>query len=157
MKSADEGRAAVYAAEIAAFEGTSYESITAFDALVALAATVTTAPWWPHGPVDVRRARTDASSSSARQRGIGAPVVRLAAPQMTPATLVHELAHALAGVAAGHGPRFRRAHVDLVAYVFGDTEAGWLLDAYAHMGLAPGPRWWPSPPIRHEAGGPVAL
>ena len=57
---------------------------------------------------------------------------------MTPATLVHELAHALAGVAAGHGPAFRRAHVDLVGYVFGDTEAGWLLDAYAQMGLEPG-------------------
>lgn len=154
---ADEGRAAVYAAEIAAFEGTSYESITAFESLEALAGTVTGAPWWPHGLVEVRRARADASSSSARQRGGAAPVIRLAAPQMTPATLVHELAHALAGVAAGHGPAFRRAHVDLVGYVFGDTEAGWLLDAYAQMGLAPGRRGWPAPPLRHAAGGPLAL
>lgn len=157
MNAADQGRAAVYAAEIAAFEGTSYESLTAFDALVALAAVVTTAAWWPHGPVEVRRARADANSSSARQRGTGAAVVRLAAPQMTSATLVHELAHALAGVAAGHGPRFRRAHVDLVGCVFGDAEAGWLLDAYEQMGLEPGPRGWPPPPVRHGAGGPVAL
>lgn len=157
MSSSDEGRAAVYAAEIAAFEGTSHEVVTAFESLVALAASVVEAAWWPHGPIEVRRARADASSSSARQRGSGAPVVRLAAPQMTPATLVHELAHALAGVGAGHGPRFRRAHLDLVGYVFGDTEAGWLLDAYAHMGLEPGSRGWPSPPVRHRAGGPVAL
>ena len=48
---ADDGRAAVYAAEIAAFEGTSYESLTAFDELVALAATITSASWWPHGDI----------------------------------------------------------------------------------------------------------
>ena len=84
-------------------------------------------------------------------------MVRLAAPQMTAATLVHELAHVLAGVEAGHGPTFRRAHVDLVGYCFGDAEAEWLLDAYAAMGLAPGERTWPSPPVRRGAGGPLAL
>ena len=105
MSTSDEGRAAVYAAEIAAFEGTSYEAITAFESLVALAFSVVDAA--RGGRTD--RSRCDGpgptpSSSSARQLGSGAPVVRLAAPQMTPATLVHELAHALAGVAAGHGP-----------------------------------------------------
>lgn len=157
MSAADDGRAAVYAAEIAAFEGTSYEAVTAFETLVALGTTISGADWWPHGPIEVRRARSDASSSSARQRSGTAPVVRLAAPQMTSATLVHEFAHALAGVHAGHGPSFRRAHVDLVGYVFGDTEAGWLLDAYAAMDLAPGARSWPVPPVRHATGGPVAL
>jgi hypothetical protein len=153
----DDGRAAVYAAEIAAFEGTSYESLTSFDELVASAATITSAAWWPRGEVPIGRARSDASSSSARHHAGASPVVRLAAPQMTGATLIHELAHVLAGVEAGHGPTFRRAHVDLVGYSFGDTEAGWLLEAYDAMGLAPGERTWPQPPVRRGAGGPLAL
>lgn len=154
---ADDGRAAVYAAEIAAFEGTSYESITAFESLVAIVAGVVRAAWWPRGRVDVRPARADAGSSSARQRGGDIPVIRLAAPQLTPATVVHELAHVLAGVGAGHGPTFRRAHVDLAGHLFGDAEAGWLLDAYAAMGLEPGVRAWPQPPLRPGRGGAVAL
>jgi putative metallohydrolase (TIGR04338 family) len=154
---ADDGRAAVYAAEIAAFEGTSYESITEFATLEAIVADVLRSGWWPRGPVEVRRARTDAGSSSARQRGLDTPVIRLAAPQMTPATVVHELAHVLAGVGAGHGAAFRRAHVDLVGHLFGDDEAGWLLDAYAAMGLEPGDRAWPQPPLRPGRGGAVAL
>lgn len=154
---ADDGRAAVYAAEIAAFEGTSYESLTSFDELVALAQMVTSASWWPRGGVPVARARADSGTSSATQRGAGRPTVRLAAPQMTPATLVHELAHVLAGVGSGHGPTFRRAHVDLAGYAFGDTEAGWLLDAYAAMRLAPGPRAWAQPPVRDGCAGPLAL
>ena len=101
---ADDGRAAVYAAEIAAFEGTSYESITEFDELLALVRTITSAAWWPRGAVPVVRARRDAGTSSATQRGGERPTVRLAAPQMTPATLVHEFAHVLAGVGSGHGP-----------------------------------------------------
>ena len=48
---ADDGRAAVYAAEIAAFEGTSYEALAPFDELVVLARTITTASWWPHGDI----------------------------------------------------------------------------------------------------------
>lgn len=153
----DDGRAAVYAAEIAAFEGTSYEALTAFDELVALAHMVTTASWWPHGDIPVVRARADASSSSARQRGEDRPTVRLAAPQMTPATLVHELAHVLAGVGSGHGPAFRRAHVDLTGYAFGSTEAVWLVEAYAAMQLAPGHRAWSQPPVRDGCAGPLAL
>ncbi len=153
----DDGRAAVYAAEIAAFEGTSYESLAAFDELVAMAATITSAEWWPHGEIAVVPARSDAGSSSARQRGDERPVVRLAGPQMTPATLVHEFAHVLAGVGLGHGPLFRRAHVDLVGYVFGEAEARWLLDAYAAMHLSPGTRAWPAPNIRAGTGNARAL
>lgn len=153
----DLGREAVYAAEIDAFEGTSYETVVALDELLPLAKVIMSADWWPHGEVAVVAARSDASSSSTRQLGSGEPVVRLAAPQMTPATLVHEFAHVLAGVACGHRDTFRRAHVDLVGYVFGDTEANWLLDAYAGMGLTPGGRTWAQPPVRYAAGGPVAL
>jgi hypothetical protein len=155
--SADLGREAVYAAEIAAFEGTSYESIAALDELLALAQVITTAAWWPHGSIEVVPARADAGSSSTRQRGAGRPVIRLAAPQMTAATVLHEFAHVLAGVAHGHDPVFRRAHVDLVGYTCGDAPAGWLLDGYAAMGLRPGDRTWAAPPVRREAGGPLAL
>lgn len=154
---ADTGRAAVYAAEVAAFEGTSYESIVGLGELVGLAATITGATWWPHGLIEVVPARADAGSSSTLQRGSGRPVVRLARPQMTPATVLHELAHVLAGVASGHDASFRRAHVDLVGFAFGDVEATWLLDAYAAMGLTPGTRSWPAPPITRAAGGPHAL
>lgn len=153
----DHGRSAVYAAEIAAFEGTSYESVAPFDQLLELGRLVTTASWWPHGDIEIVPARADASSSSARQRGASTPVVRLARPQMTPATVVHELAHVLAGLADGHGAVFRRAHVDLSGYAFGDEPATWLVDAYIGMGLNPGRRRWLAPPIRRSAGGPVAL
>jgi len=154
---ADIGREAVYAAEIAAFEGTSFESIAPFGELLGLATLITGADWWPHGPTDVVPARADAGSSSTRQRSGGAPVVRLAAPQMTPATVVHEFAHVLAGVRHGHDSVFRRAHVDLVGYAFGEEPAGWLLDGYAVMALRPGVRGWSAPPVRRATGGPVAL
>jgi hypothetical protein len=153
----DLGREAVYAAEIAAFEGTTYEALAPLGELLRLARVIVSAHWWPRGEIAVVRARSDAAASSTRQRGSDQPVVRLAAPQMTPATLVHEFAHVLASVAAGHGNVFRRAHVDLVGYVFGDTEANWLLDAYASMQLMPGERTWPPPPIRQATGGPFAL
>ncbi len=153
----DVGRSSVYAAEIAAFEGTSYESIVPFGELVPLADLITSAVWWPHGDVPVVAARSDAGSSSTTVRGSARPIVRLAAPQMTTATLVHEFAHVLAGVGSGHGPRFRRAYVDLVGYVFGDDQATWLLDAYVAMNLVPGERTWPTPPIRNATGRPLAL
>ncbi|MEO6571819.1 MAG: hypothetical protein ABIO83_09745 [Ilumatobacteraceae bacterium] len=154
---ADMGRAAVYAAEIAAFEGTSYESITPFPELLGLASLITNAGWWPYGSIRVVPARSDAGSSSARQRGTDTPVIRLASPQTTPATLVHEFAHVLAGVARGHDRVFRRAHVDLTGFLFGEVEATWLLDAYATVALAPGLRVWPAPPVRRGTGGPLAL
>ena len=155
---ADRGREAVYAAEIAAFDGTSYEAPTTLDELLRLSEAVFEATWWPRGRVRVVAARADACSSSTRQRGDATPVVRLAAPQLTPATLVHELAHVLAGVGAGHGPVFRRAQVDLARFVFGDAEAGWLLDSYRAMGLRPGRRAWPDPPLHNRAvRGPLAL
>lgn len=155
--SADRGREAVYAAEIAAFEATSYERITPFPELLDLGRLVTTASWWPRGEIEIVPTRADAGSSSARQRGSAPPVVRLAAPQMTPATVLHELAHVLAGLGDGHGALFRRAHVDLVGYAFGDEPATWLTDAYRAMGLQPGERRWIAPAIRRETGGPLAL
>lgn len=153
---ADLGREAVYAAEIAAFEGTSYESLVPIAELHALATTVTGSAWWPHGEIEVVAARSDARSSSTRRRGGAQPVVRLAAPQMTVATLVHEFAHVLAGLDAGHGEVFRRAHIDLVGFSFGELQSTWLFDAYDAMGLSAGDRWWPTPAIS-RARGSVAL
>jgi hypothetical protein len=71
--------------------------------------------------------------------------VRLAAGQRTSGTLTHELAHALAGVAAGHDATFRAAHVDVVALVAGSEVSTDLARAYAAAGLAVGERRWPAP------------
>lgn len=155
--SADLGREAVYAAEIAAFEGTSLEAVAPFDSLLELASVIVASSWWPCGEIEVVPARADANSSSTRQRSVSAPVVRLAAPQLTPATVVHEFAHVLAGVDHGHDRVFRRAHIDLAGFAFGEDAASWLVDAYAAMGLEAGRRTWAPPPLRHAAGGPVAL
>lgn len=154
----DRGRENVYAAEIAAFEGTSFEIVVAFDELLGLAERITSASWWPHGAIDVVPARRDARSSATRQLADDRPVVRLAAPQLTPATLVHELAHVLAGVGEGHGATFRRAHVDLAGHAFGAEPAEWLVTAYADVGLPLGDRRrWPAPPVAQASGGQFAL
>jgi len=131
----DVDRAQVYAAEEAAFGGTVHDAPTRFEHLERLALLVMALPWW-HGPVvPVVTARADARSSSARLAP-GGVEIRLAPPQWTPVTLTHELAHVLAGIDGGHGPEFRRAHVDIVAAALGEEEAGWLLDAYLGFGLA---------------------
>ncbi len=154
----DRGRADVYAAEIAAFEGTSYETLVSLAQLQQLARQVCGWPWWPRGEVAVVAARSDASSSSTRQRGGSAPVVRLAAPQMTPATVVHELAHVLAGVGAGHSGLFRVAYVDIVAAAFGVAPASWLRDEFVAAGLSLGARQWPDPGAGGGLpGGAIAL
>ena len=59
MTTVDRGHAEVYAAELAAYEGTDLETAVAFDELVALADKVTSQAWWPAGHVPVRRARSD--------------------------------------------------------------------------------------------------
>lgn len=164
----DAGREAVYAAELAAFDGTSYEALTALPDLIGLAARVTGSAWWPHGSIDVVAARSDAASSSTRQRGGARPVIRLAAGQLTPATVVHELAHVLAGLDAGHGPRYRRAYVDLVTFCWGSEAAGWLRAEFERARLPLGAREWPMPTPAsgsgargvdrgRAVGGPIAL
>lgn len=61
------------------------------------------------------------------------------------ATLIHELAHALAGTAEGHGPVFRAAHLDLMSLVAQPADVEWLRRAYAAHGLAVGERQWDQP------------
>lgn len=158
QRRADAGREALYAAELAAFDGTSYEAVVPLAELVELAQRVTRAAWWPAGEVPVVAARSDASSSTTRQRGGARPVVRIAAGQATPATVLHELAHVLAGLAAGHGPRFRRAYLDLVGFCWGDTPAAWLRAEFEAARLAVGSRDWAPPPVaRGPVTAPIAL
>lgn len=152
----DRERSEVYAAELMAFDGTDLEGVEPFDTVSAFTSGIVSGPWWPAAPVEVRRSRVDARSSTTR-RSASAPgrvEIRLAATQMTRATAVHELAHALAGPVAGHGPLFRRAHVDIARAAFGDERAAWLHDAYRSAGLLLDERRWPEPP---DGGGAIAL
>ncbi len=76
---------------------------------------------------------------------------------MTPATVIHELAHVLAGVDAGHGELFRRAHVDLASFAFGSDRGRWLAAAYTDAGLALGTRRWPQPASDDATASSLAL
>ncbi len=153
----DVDRATVYAAELAAFDGTDLEEVIGFGRVASLLASVTEGSWWP-GPVTVvRRARRDAGSSSTRcavsSAGVST-VIRLADLQATVATGAHELAHALAGVDAGHGACFRVAYLDVIAIVTNveptdrrrTLHVDQLAAAFAAAGLSVGSRRWPAPP-----------
>ena len=148
--------AALYAAELAAFDGTDLEVVQPFATIAAVLRTVVGSEWWPGGSVDVRRARADAGSSTTRctvsEAGKRA-TISLAAPQMTIATAAHELAHVLAGVACGHDASYRRAYLDTVQVMTNidpiDRRLGLHVDqlaqAFAAAGLAVGERSWPAP------------
>lgn len=159
----DGERTAVYAAELAAFEGTDLEQLRPFDELAEVAAEIVTGEWWPGPPVRFQRARTDARSSSTRCADRDGATVRLARRQMTVATVAHELAHALAGSAAGHDAVFRAAYADVVVVITNtvstdrrrDLHVAQLLDAFAAVGLDIGERRWPAPPA--AASGAIAL
>ncbi len=113
----DHDQTAVAASELAAFDGTDLEELVAFDELAAKIDAVVTSSWWPKGPVVVRRARSDAASSSASRTAAddrSPTVIRLAGPQLTVATAAHELAHVLADIGNGHNQQFRRAYLDVV-------------------------------------------
>ncbi|MGB3733794.1 MAG: hypothetical protein WA964_02475 [Ilumatobacter sp.] len=161
---ADLDRAQVYAAELAAFDGTDLEEVIDLERVVAAMIEVTVAEWWPGGDVTVKPARSDARSSSTRcgiEDGSVASIT-IAAPQATIATAAHELAHALAGVTHGHDARYRRAHLDVVQAITnvdrvtsrGMVHVAQLWNAYAAAELDVGDRDWPEPPT---AGGAIAL
>ena len=100
---ADLDRAQVYAAELAAFDGTDLEEVLAVDDVLVAIRAVTSGDWWPGGSVTVKVARSDARSSSTRcgvETGAVASI-SIARAQATIATAAHELAHALAGVEEG--------------------------------------------------------
>ena len=142
---ADRGREAVYAAELAAFDGTSFDSAIAFDELLWLRNALQASEWWPAGMIAVEPARTDAQSSTTRRCDDGHQKIRIAAPQCTALTFAHEAAHVLAGVESGHGPLFRRAEIDVVTALFGSSPAVWLRNAFAQMDLRVANRMWQQP------------
>jgi hypothetical protein len=162
----DTDRSGVYAAELAAFDGTDLETVVEFDALRRRVSSVTAGEWWTGPGVDVRRARVDAHSSSARCGASASDdtvVIRLAAGQVTLATAAHELAHALAGPARGHGAEFRRAYLDVIAVITNvdpfdrrrTLHVDQLTAAFDSFGLHIGDRWWRAPP--EAASGAIAL
>lgn len=149
--SRDDGRSEVYAAELSAVGGTTLEQQVSLSELQQAAAAVVLSSWWPTGPVAIGSARSDARSSRAHDRG-GRVEIRLAVGQHDMATLIHELAHALAGTPAAHGPMFRAAHLDLMSLLAQPADVEWLRRAYAAHGLAVGERQWEQP--RSAAGQP---
>lgn len=162
----DPDHSAVYAAELAAFDGTDLEEIQPFEMIQGALERVVSGPWWPGGVVDVRQARSDASSSTTRcavRTQGSAATIRLSAPQMTLATAAHELAHALAGAGRGHDAVYRRAYLDVVRVITNldttdrrhDTHVSQLADAFARAGLLVGERAWQAPP--DAIGGAFAL
>ena len=62
----DPDHEALYAAELAAFDGTDLEQVQPFAAINAVLEQVVADAWWPAGSVEVRRTRVDAGSSSTR-------------------------------------------------------------------------------------------
>ncbi|HUS41864.1 MAG TPA: hypothetical protein VMY16_04280 [Ilumatobacteraceae bacterium] len=150
----DCGRAEVYAAEAAAFDGTDLEVARSFDEVSTAIGAVVGGAWWPGPPVRVVPARRDARSSSARRIADATTVIRLASDQLTIATAAHELAHALAGPAAGHSSGFLAAYVDVIAVITNldsldrrhQLHVGQLREALDAVGLTVGRRGWPAPP-----------
>ncbi|CAN5573543.1 hypothetical protein BH24ACT5_BH24ACT5_15490 [soil metagenome] len=143
------------AVEAAAFGGTTVDEVVRRSQAEAWIGEVVDGPWWRQAgpPVQVRRPRSSTRSSSARvtadddrRLGSRAPVeIQLADEQCSQATVAHELAHALAGVPAGHGPRFRVAHVDVVSVIVGRSTGAFLAECYDRFGLEVPPRQWPDP------------
>ena len=162
----DVDRSAVYGAELAAFDGTDLETVVGVESLGARLHAVAAGEWWPGPPIEVRAARADARSSTTRcataQTG-GRAVIRVAATQATIATAAHELAHALTGVEAGHGPLFRAAYLDVIAVITNlettdrrhDLHVDQLAGAFDDARLPIGERRWPSPPA--STTGAIAL
>lgn len=144
------------AAEEAAFGGTGADAPLPWSELVTRGRAMTAGPWWAAamGPVvELRATRAHARTSSAiDSTASGDVMIRISAEQRTVATLAHELAHALAGVASGHGERFRAAHVDVVTALAGDQLAAHLHAAYHGFGLVVGERSWPAPTVASGAG-----
>ena len=148
--------AALYAAELAAFDGTDLEQVQPFATIASLLQRVIDGEWWPGGSVEVRRARADAGSSSTRcvVDAVGdRATISLAATQMTVATAAHELAHVLAGSACGHDASYRRAYLDTVRVMTNvdptdrrmSLHVEQLEEAFAIARLAVGVRSWPAP------------
>ena len=161
----DDDRSAVYAAELAAFDGTDLETLEGFAEIADLMGALTRGSWWCGPTIVVRPARRDARSSTTRcdLAGPDPAVIRLAEGQLTVTTAAHELAHALAGVDRGHDATFRIAYLDLIEVITnvdpldrrGALHVRQLSSAFEAARLGVGERRWPAPPA--SIVGPIAL
>jgi hypothetical protein len=142
----DRGRAAVAAAEDMAFGGTGLDVALDRAAVADALATITGGPWWVScGPrVTLAPPQGGTVSSSARARRDHVRIV-FADGQLTLATVAHELAHALSGIAHGHDAVFRAALVDVTAVLAGPDAADDLAGSLRAMGVDPAVRTWPVP------------
>ena len=158
MAGRDTDRQRVYDAEDAAFSDTSYAERLGERGCRWLLDRVAATAWWAAavGPAPaLRPARIDATRSTTVHDG-GRTELRIAPGMDQAHVLSHELAHLVAGTDAGHGPRFRAAHVDVATLLLGRHGADRLGDRYRRGGLRCAARAWPAPPD-HGAGGLLAV
>ena len=154
----DGERQRVYDAEDAAFLDTSYAERLGERGCRWLLDRLAATPWWAAvagGPPRLRAARVD-STRSTTVVGADRAEVRIAPGMDQPHVLSHELAHLVAGPAAGHGARFRAAHLDVATVLLGDHGVRRLGAAYARGLLLVAGRPWPPPP-GHGDGGLLAV
>lgn len=131
----DHDRQRTYDAENRAFQGTLAESPITFAEAVDLTDAITRTAWWKRHGRSVRLVR--GRGAALHSHFVDATgVITLTEVQQTPATLVHELAHAVG--ADGHGPRFRAALCALVHGVCGAGPAAALRAEFAVGGLVVG-------------------
>jgi hypothetical protein len=153
----DAGQTAVAAAEDRAFGGTPLDEPLDRRFVDDRVAVVTGGAWWQScGPavlVSVPPSGTCSSSARSRRDRVE---IRLADPQLSLATIAHELAHGLAGVDHGHDANFRAAFVDVVTVLAGAEHAAALSEAFVAMGIGAGRRRWP-PPYRAAGDGFVVV
>lgn len=158
MAARDVDRQRVYDAEDAAFLDTSYADPLGERGCRWLVDRLVATAWWSTSglPVPVvRAARADSTRSTTVVTGDGAEL-RIGPGMDHAHVLSHELAHLLATPAAGHGPPYRAAHVDVATVVLGRHGTDRLAERYHRAGLAVTPRRWPPPP-GHGDGGLLAV
>lgn len=154
----DGERRKVYDAEDAAFLDTSYAERLGERGCTWLLERMAATPWWSAavgGAPALRAARVDSTRSTTVVAGDRAEV-RIGPGMDQAHVLSHELAHLVASPAAGHGPRFRAAHLDVALVLLGSHGAGRLAAGYARGDLPVAVRIWP-PPADHGPGGLLAV
>jgi hypothetical protein len=134
---ADRHRQATYDAETAAFDHTAFEIPVGLYGLAKLSVAISRTSWWQarhrgRGAPTLRQARPDSRRSSA---STAQWTIRFCHRHDTVATLTHELAH-FSAEGDGHGPVFRRDHIDLIGLAAGPDASRRLARAYRLAGLA---------------------
>jgi hypothetical protein len=129
----DAERRRTYDAENRAFQGTLAEAALTFAEVSDLAQSLMSTPWWRSRAQPVRLVRgRGIAVHSHYSHDLGR--ITLSEAQQTPATLAHELAHAVSD--DGHGPRFRAALCALITGLCGKKPATTLLNEFSTGGLA---------------------